>query len=251
VDRLLIVPAAGAGTRLGRERPKLLVRVDGRPMIDHVLRLYARLAARAVLVVSPSALTAVRHHLASAPLPIDVVVQEEPTGMLDAILLASHTVERWQPRRVWITWCDQIALLPETLDSLRDADEAEPEPPLALPTCRMTEPYVHIERDSSGRIARVLHRREGDPMPLIGETDAGLFDLSFAAYRYELRAYAAAPQIGARTGERNFVPFVVWMAARGPVITVPCRIREEALGVNTPGELAEIEAHLRARRTAR
>jgi bifunctional UDP-N-acetylglucosamine pyrophosphorylase/glucosamine-1-phosphate N-acetyltransferase len=247
VDRLLIVPAAGAGTRLGRGLPKLLVPVDGSPMIDHVLRLHARLAARAVLVVSPSALAAVQAHLASAPLPIDFVIQEQPTGMLDAILLASDTVERWRPQRVWITWCDQIALLPVTLDRLRLADDAIPAPPLALPTCRTSEPYVHLDRDSAGRITRVLHRREGDPMPGVGETDAGLFDLSLAAYRDDLHGYAAAPQIGARTGERNFVPFVTWMAARGEVVTVPCSLREESMGVNTPDDLARIEAHLRAR----
>jgi hypothetical protein len=88
-------------------------------------------------------------------------------------------------------------------------------------------------------------------MPAIGETDAGLFDLSLTAYLEELPAYAAAPEIGARTAERNFVPFVSWMAARGQVATVACTLPEEAIGVNTPDELARIEAHLRGRRSGR
>ena len=50
MERLLIVPAAGAGTRLGVGLPKLLVPVDGIPMIARVLALYADLAARAVIV---------------------------------------------------------------------------------------------------------------------------------------------------------------------------------------------------------
>jgi bifunctional UDP-N-acetylglucosamine pyrophosphorylase/glucosamine-1-phosphate N-acetyltransferase len=247
VERLLIVPAAGAGTRLGMSVPKLLVPVDGVPMISRVLGLYADLASRAVIVVQPAALPDVRQGITKTPMPVDFVAQEQPTGMLDAILLAAPFVERWRPNRVWITWCDQIALLPTTLEKLRDVDDAVPAPALALATCRTRDPYVHLQRDSSGRITRVLHRREGDDLPDIGESDAGLFDLSLTAFSNELPAYAARPQIGKRTGERNFVPFVAWMAERGPVAAVACSEPEEAVGINTPDELKRIEEHLRAR----
>jgi bifunctional UDP-N-acetylglucosamine pyrophosphorylase/glucosamine-1-phosphate N-acetyltransferase len=251
MDRLLIVPAAGAGTRLGQRLPKLLVPVDGVPMIARVLGLYAGIASRAVVIVQPAALAQVRGAITAPPMPVDFVVQEQPTGMLDAILLAAPAVERWQPRRVWITWCDQLALLPGTLRKLQAIDDTAGAPPLALPTCRTHHPYVHIERDASGRIVRVLHRREGDAMPHVGESDAGLFDLSLSAYSTGLPAYAAAPQVGARTGERNFVPFVAWMAERGPVAAVDCAEPEEAVGINTPDELRQIEAHLRARKPSR
>jgi bifunctional UDP-N-acetylglucosamine pyrophosphorylase/glucosamine-1-phosphate N-acetyltransferase len=248
VRRLLLVPAAGTGSRLGQSKPKLLVEVAGRSMIRRVLDLYTGFADLAVIVVHPSAISDVRSHLtASPPMPVDFTTQERPTGMLDAIQLASAFVERHRPDRIWITWCDQIALLPATLAQLRAVDETPSAPPLALPTCRTHDPYVHIERDPSGRIVRVLHRREGDAMPDVGESDAGLFDLSRHAYAVDLPAYATAPQIGARTGERNFVPFVAWMAQRGPVATVDCSEPEEAVGVNTPDELRRIEAHLRTR----
>jgi bifunctional UDP-N-acetylglucosamine pyrophosphorylase / glucosamine-1-phosphate N-acetyltransferase len=246
LERLLIVPAAGTGSRLKSPLPKLLVPIAGRAMIDHVLALYAGIATRAALVVQPAALALVREHLASTPMPVEFLVQPEPTGMLDAIMLARPAVERLRPRRVWITWCDQVALLPSTIDKLRVADDAIPEPLLALPTCRRAAPYVHFDRDG-GRITRVRHRREGDPLPEVGEADAGLFDLSLRAFLDDLPAYAAAPEIGARTGERNFVPFVSWMSARGPVATVACSEPEEADGVNTPEELERVEAHLRAR----
>jgi bifunctional UDP-N-acetylglucosamine pyrophosphorylase/glucosamine-1-phosphate N-acetyltransferase len=215
-------------------------------MIEHVLALYAGIADRAALIVHPSALAAVRAHLEASPMPIECVVQPEPTGMLDAIMLARPVVARLQPRRIWITWCDQVALHPSTIDKLRAADDAVPGPSLALPTCRRAAPYVHFDR-AGGRITRVRHRREDDPMPEVGETDAGLFDLSLRAYLDDLPAYAAAPEIGARTGERNFVPFVSWMSARGPVVTVACSEPAEADGVNTPEELERVDAHLRAR----
>jgi hypothetical protein len=118
---------------------------------------------------------------------------------------------------------------------------------IALPTCKSTAPYVHFVRDSSGRIERVLHRREGDVMPTEGESDAGLFSLSQGAYMDLLETYAADPGTGGATGERNFLPFIPWAAARGAVATFDCTEPSEALGVNTPADLAAAERILRGR----
>lgn len=217
-------------------------------MIDHLLELYAPEVDRAVIVVSPAARAAVENALPHGPLLIEIVTQGSPTGMLDAILLARDAVELARPRRVLITWCDQIAVSPRTVAAVAAAARGVPEPALVLPTCRGEEPYVHLDRDVSGQIVNVRHRREGDDMPASGESDAGVFDLSAASYLEWLPEYARAPAIGARTGERNFVPFVAWVAGRGAVVTVPCSLPEEAVGINTPAELQRIEAHLRERR---
>jgi bifunctional UDP-N-acetylglucosamine pyrophosphorylase / glucosamine-1-phosphate N-acetyltransferase len=250
VERVLVVPAAGAGSRLGAGVPKALVPVNGRPMIEHVLRLYDRVAQRAIIIVSPAARQQVRDAVGDAIMPVSLVVQHEPTGMLDAILLARDDVAAASPRRVLITWCDQVAIASQTIAAVVASAAAGPEPAMVLPTCRAADPYVHLSRDSSGRITRVLHRREGDDMPASGESDSGVFDLSAQAYLEWLAEYARAPEIGARTGERNFVPFVAWVASRGTVVTVPCHEPEEAIGINTPGELAIVEAHLREREDA-
>ena len=84
-------------------------------------------------------------------------------------------------------------------------------------------------------------------MPASGESDAGVFDLSLDGYLRGLSEYAMAPAIGASTGERNFVPFVAWVAARSEVVSVPCTEPEEAIGINTRGELQRREAYLRER----
>jgi bifunctional N-acetylglucosamine-1-phosphate-uridyltransferase/glucosamine-1-phosphate-acetyltransferase GlmU-like protein len=247
VSTVLIVPAAGLGSRLGAPVPKLLAPVNGRPMIDHVLALHRPWADRAAIVVHPSAYDAVRRHFARRPDIPDLFVQEELTGMLDAILLARAAVERWTPRRVRVTWCDQIAVRPETVERVARAASADPEPDLVAVTCVADDPYIHFERDASGRIARVLQRREGDAMPPRGESDTGLFDLSRATYLERLPQYAASPHVGAGTGERNFVPFVPWLSARGTVVTVPCVETAERVGINTPEELAFVARVLRER----
>jgi bifunctional N-acetylglucosamine-1-phosphate-uridyltransferase/glucosamine-1-phosphate-acetyltransferase GlmU-like protein len=245
MDRLLIIPAAGMGSRLGAHTPKLLALVNGRPMLDHLLTLYAPVVEQVALVVHPSARAAVLHALQDPPHPVDVFVQEEPTGMLDAILLARPAVEGSRPRRVWITWCDQVAIHPRTVLRLAGADAGDPL--IGFPTCTSAAPYVHFPRDASGRITGVLHRREGDAMPETGESDAGLFSLSRHAYLDLLAEFAAAPGTGSATGERNFLPFIPWAAARGAVVTFPCTEAAEAVGVNTPEDLAVAERTLQQR----
>ncbi len=244
-DRLLIIPAAGLGSRLGVHTPKLLAPVNGRPMLDHLLALYAPVVSRVALVVHPSARAAVDRAIRPASLPVDVLVQTEPTGMLDAILLARQAVEAAGCRRVWITWCDQVAIHPRTVARLAEADAGDPL--LAMPTCESAAPYVHLARDAGGHIARILHRREGDPMPEAGESDAGVFSLSREAYLDLLPRFAAEPVTGRSTGERNFLPFIPWVTRRGAVLTFPCLEPAEAVGVNTPEDLAATERTLRRR----
>ena len=242
MERLLLIPAAGLGTRLGADVPKLLVPVNGRPMIDILRDLYASAAQHTAVIVHPSAEAQVRAHLGPG---VDLFVQPAPTGMLDAILLAAPAVARLRPRRVLITWCDQVGTRPATIERLRSAVEPPANPALALLTCVRPAPYIHFERDASHRIVRVLHRREGDPMPDVGESDAGVFDLSLDAYERFLPEYAREVETGAGTGERNFLPFVAWVSARAEVVTVPCTDPEESVGVNTLDELHRVERYLR------
>jgi len=243
MDRLLIVPAAGRGSRLGADLPKALVPVAGRPMLDHLVERHAPFVDRIAVVVAPSAWDQFTAYVAERSFPIDLAVQREPTGMLDAIMAATSLVNEHQPRRVVLTWCDQVAISDATLQQLRNTTAALP-PSLVLPTLEVDTPYIHFDRDSSGRIVGVRHRREGDAMPARGETDIGLFDLSLDAYRRDLLHFARGAEPGSVTGERNFLPFIPWLAATGGVHTFPAASAIEALGINTPADLSAIETYL-------
>ncbi len=84
-------------------------------------------------------------------------------------------------------------------------------------------------------------------MPDEGETDAGLFSLSRAAYFDLLPQFAVEPTPhGAATRERNFLPFIPWLHARAEVVTVPCVSWIESVGVNTPEDVALVAPHLPA-----
>ena len=243
-QRLLIVPAAGLGTRLGASVAKALVPVNGRPMLDYLRALYAPYVAETVVIAHPSFAGEIRRW-ADAAGRTSVIEQQTPTGMLDAILLAAPAVARCAPASVWITWCDQVGVLPETVARL--ARESDGAPALAMPTVRREHPYIHLERDAEGRVVRVLQRREGDGMPADGESDMGLFSLARETFERDLQAYAEAPAIGASTGERLFLPFAAWLARTRRIVTFPCTDPMEAVGINTSDDLHAVEAWLEAR----
>lgn len=216
-------------------------------MLLRLIDLYRPYVSRVVVVVHPSFARQVRDASRRSRPPVELAIQAAPTGMLDAVLLARGAVAASTAGHVWITWCDQLAVRPGTIERLEAAVDANLRAPLVMPTVRRPNPYVHLERDGAGRIVRVLHQREGDSTPAEGESDMGLFSLSREAFLDRLPEFAAAPEAGAETGERNFLPFVPWIAARETVVTFPVLDEMEAVGVNTPDELRLIERHLRER----
>ena len=245
--RVLIVPAAGLGSRLRADVPKALALVNGTPMIDLVVDRFRAFVERVIIVVAPSLTGRIREHLAQgAALPFDLAEQDRPTGMLDAILAAAPAVEDSGADRAWIAWCDQVGVLPDTLHRIADAESAS-NPPLVFPTVHVDEPYIHFVREPGGRIRQVLQRREGDAMPAHGESDMGVFSLSRHALLDQLPTFAATVPLGSGTRERNFLPFIPWLAFKGPVLTVSSTDPMEATGINTPEELVAVEDWLRTR----
>ena len=250
MSRLLIIPAAGIGSRLGADVPKVLVKVGGTTMLERLLNLYRAWVKHVVLVVNPASQDSILKLVESGADAerITCVQQPEPTGMLDAILLASAVAKRVDPTSVWITWCDQIGVHPRTIARLGERTSSAAHDAMVMPTVMQQPPYIHLERDSRGRIVRVLHRREGDAMPDTGESDMGLFALSSQTYFDRLPHYAREVELGRATGERNFLPFIPWLARTDAVTTFPAEDPIEAVGVNTPQELDQVERYLLSRK---
>lgn len=237
MNRLLIVPAAGRGSRLGALVPKALVKVNGVAMIDHVLRLHRSTVDRAVVVVSPHAFPLFEDHLRAEKGWVDLAVQPEPLGMIDATLAPFVYVQRYAPLRVVVTWCDQIAVQPATLARLRASGLRDEAPNLIVPTVRCPQPYTHIVQ-RIGEIVGVRHASEGDTMPAVGLSDIGVFDLSEFAYIHYLTSFAGSGRRGL------FLPFLPWLAKREYVALTEATDPMEARGINTPEDLRAVETYL-------
>jgi bifunctional N-acetylglucosamine-1-phosphate-uridyltransferase/glucosamine-1-phosphate-acetyltransferase GlmU-like protein len=216
-------------------------------MIDHLLDRYSGAVQRVILVVHPSFASDVKRHVDAIAPSLDVRYAEQPapTGMLDAVLLASEAVQQERPERVWITWCDQVGVHPDTIATIGRLSRERPDTHAILPTCRQSPPYIHLERDAAGRIFAIRQRREGDEMPDVGESDMGLFSLSPDAYFNLLPRFGRQAQQAAATRERNFLPFLPWLVRHGhDVLTFPSTNELESIGINTAEDRRRLEAYL-------
>jgi bifunctional N-acetylglucosamine-1-phosphate-uridyltransferase/glucosamine-1-phosphate-acetyltransferase GlmU-like protein len=216
-------------------------------MVDHLFDRYRYAVTRVVLVIHPAFEAEVKAHVERAwpSLAVQYATQQKPTGMLDAILLAADAVRQTMPGRIWITWCDQIGVHPETVTTLSRLSQERSDAAAILPTSRQASPYIHLDRDTEGRIVAIRQRREGDEMPPAGESDMGLFSLSRGAYFDLLPEFGRETTQAVATRERNFLPFLPWLARRGQaVLTFPATNELEAIGINTPDDRRRLEAYL-------
>lgn len=88
----VVILAAGKGTRMGSDLPKVLVEINGLPMIEHLIIsvLKSGLDERPIVVVSPS-----NHNIISKTLkkyPLDFVIQEEQLGTGNAVAVTKNSI---------------------------------------------------------------------------------------------------------------------------------------------------------------
>ncbi|MGE0255777.1 MAG: NTP transferase domain-containing protein [Alphaproteobacteria bacterium] len=234
-----VVPAAGRGTRLGLDRPKILAPLTASETIWSVLR--AKLLAvadRVHVVVAPDGLAAMRAATRDDPDAgrLSLSVQERPTGMGDAIF-GCHDAWR-DATTLLVVWGDQVFVSDATLRAAvgRHGGAARR---LVLPVVSLPEPYVEYVFAPGGGLDGVRQTREGDRCAPGGLGDVGTFALSPCGLAGAWRDYRAGAARGARTGEVNFLPFLPFLAAAGwavePLMVADAR---EARGVNTPDDLA-------------
>jgi bifunctional UDP-N-acetylglucosamine pyrophosphorylase/glucosamine-1-phosphate N-acetyltransferase len=240
-----LIPAAGRGSRLGFEHPKILFPIAGATILEWLVALLKPLCGRFVFVLSPSGATPVEQ-VASGLLRgrYAIAVQPEPLGMADAIQCGLAQVET---RHTLIVWGDQVALRPASLEFLMRLHQGIAQPAAVCPTLWRDHPYIHFERVESGRVSRVLQAREGDPMPERGESDSGVFLFrTEALQQYLPRLLASSECIGRKTGELNFLPIFPMLDR---LITAPIMTESESIGVNSPADAAYLERQLLARGT--
>ncbi|MCQ0018069.1 NTP transferase domain-containing protein [Actinomadura madurae] len=158
-----VIPAAGRGTRLGLDVPKIMAEIADGVTVWHLLHRALRASVDHVhVVIAPAAETRF-HRLAAEEIAggaVSVSVQREPTGMGDAVFGASG---HWESHGgILVVWGDQVNLSGRTVRRVVDAHLRAPG--LTIPLVPMPDPYVEYEL-SGGRLLRVRQSREGDACP--------------------------------------------------------------------------------------
>jgi bifunctional UDP-N-acetylglucosamine pyrophosphorylase/glucosamine-1-phosphate N-acetyltransferase len=249
-----VVPAAGRGSRLGADVPKVFVPLrPGLLLWDALRDKLAAVADEIVLVLSPEG----RRYVAENRLPpasfekTTLAVQPVPLGMGDAVFGAAFNHWR-EADDLLIVWGDQVNLSADTLAGIRKLHQAAPRPCLTLPLVGAAQPYVEYIFDPDGTLTAVRQSREGDVCAPNGLSDVGTFLLTGGdALETQWRHYLAAKTVGTRTAEINFLPFLVHLSreAHWPVHRYDVTDPAEAIGVNTPEELAFAREMLEKKRS--
>jgi len=89
----VVILAAGKGTRMKSARSKVLHRVAGQPMIEHVLAAAGALSPRTTTVVVGHQAESLKSALAGQP-GLTFVVQEPQLGTAHALLTTESTINK-------------------------------------------------------------------------------------------------------------------------------------------------------------
>jgi bifunctional UDP-N-acetylglucosamine pyrophosphorylase / glucosamine-1-phosphate N-acetyltransferase len=227
-----VIPAAGRGTRLGADGPKILTPLTQHDTIWSIL--HARLAPlvdHIHLVLSPEGAA----RFPALPANVSTSIQPEPIGMGDAIFRGHDVWSHYDA--VLVVWGDQVFVSTDTLRRTLGALKT-PDHHAVLPVTRMAEPYVEYVFDGPA-LTQVRQTREGDVTTPNGFSDVGTFLLGTAGLKPAWENYLETAPRGSGTGEINFLPFLPFLSKNGWSIT-PLEVADatEARGINTKTDLA-------------
>lgn len=240
---LVIVLAAGEGTRMLSALPKVLHRLAGRPMVSHVLdTALAAGAAHLAVVIGPGHEAVAAEVRRVAP-EAELFVQEERRGTAHAVLAAREALARGYDDVV-VMYGDTPLVRVETIGELRG--------PLAGGAAvsvlgfRPDDPtgYGRLVTDGDGALVAIREHKEASPEELaVGLCNAGLMALDGRA---ALDILESVDDANAKN-EFYLTNAVEIARALGRAAAVCEAAVEEVVGVNSRAQLAEAEAILQRR----
>ncbi len=232
-----VIPAAGRGSRLGLDCPKILVPIEENLTVWDVLRnSMSPVCERIHVVLAPSAMAQFEAVLSSETdrAKLSVSEQTTPLGMGDAIFGAEPYWNAFDS--ILIVWGDQVNLSASTLKMV--AAQCSADKTMVLPLVECQTPYVQYDL-VDGVLTHVRQSREGDAMDPVGFSDVGVFALSVPGLLECWKQFVEESVVGAQTNELNFLPFLPFLSqhCKWNLRTVIVSDPVEALGINTPEDL--------------
>jgi bifunctional UDP-N-acetylglucosamine pyrophosphorylase/glucosamine-1-phosphate N-acetyltransferase len=246
MDIHVVILAAGKGTRMKSARPKVLHRVAGQPLIEHVLACAAAIHPQSTTIVighQAEALTA-----ALAPHQgLTFVVQEPQLGTAHALMtteaaLAGHT-------GVLVLLSGDVPMLTaRTLQSLVNRHQAAGANATVV-TAVVEDPrgYGRIVRTGE-QIARIVEEKDASPAEReIREINAGIYAFSLEGLFDAVRSIAAE-----NAQKEYYLPDLVAIFRRrgSGVETITVSNPDEIRGINSRTELAAVSRIVRDQKTA-
>jgi bifunctional UDP-N-acetylglucosamine pyrophosphorylase/glucosamine-1-phosphate N-acetyltransferase len=236
-----IILAAGQGTRLKSDLPKVLHPVCGVPMIAHSLAAAKAASSETPVVIIGHGAEAVREFLGRKA---RCVIQDPQLGTGHAVQQAESTL-RGKTDLVLVTYADMPLLRPETLIRLVETQKAN-QGPLTMLTVNAPDPrgFGRVVRNPDGNVQAIVEEAVATEQQLsIHELNVGAYCFSADWLWEALHKIKVSPK-----GEYYLTDTVALAVQAG--LAVQALVSDdlvETIGINTRIHLSEAEAAMRQR----
>ncbi|MEM9643694.1 MAG: sugar phosphate nucleotidyltransferase [Planctomycetota bacterium] len=243
-DACAVVLAAGKGTRMKSELPKVLCPVVDRPMIHFVLDALAEAGiGRQVVVVGYEA-DLVKRTLGSRPHPPEFALQSEQLGTGHAVQMCRQALQNQSGPTIVVAG-DSPLIQPESLKKLL-AHFEEHQPSLLLGTLKKDDPsgLGRIVRDAEGNFTGIVEHKDA--------TDAQLAinEVNMSTYMFNTTdLLMALDRLGNDNaqGEYYLTDCAALLREMGKKVeAVPVLQPCESLSINNPDELKLVDETMRS-----
>ena len=246
----VVVLAAGAGTRMRSDTPKVLHTLAGRSMLAHALHAVAEVAPEHLVVVvgkdRERVMPAIERLAAELGRGIDTAVQEQQLGTGHAVECGLSALPAEFAGTVVVTSGDVPLLDADTLADLTSTHNARPTAATVL-TTTLVDPtgYGRILRTADGEVTGIVEQADASPAQrAIAEVNAGVYAFDVTALRSALGRLRSdnAQQ------ERYLTDVISIVRSDGHVVRAK-HVDDSTLvaGVNDRVQLAELGAELNRR----
>lgn len=237
----VVVLAAGQGSRMKSNLPKVLHPIAGKPMLSHVLDAARQVKADKLHVVIGHGADAVKTHYAAAT-DIDYALQAEQKGTGHAVMMALENLS--ESGVTLILYGDVPLIQPATLESLIGLVNAQQ---LGLLTVNMDDPtgYGRIVRDSNHKVTSIVEHKDASEAELqIQECNTGIL----AVPTEKLHAWLPTLSNDNAQGEYYLTDVIAMAVEAGLTVeTLQPEFAEETYGVNNRQQQAELERWYQSR----
>lgn len=242
-----LIMAAGKGTRMNSDLPKVVHEVGGRPMVCHVVDACLKAGCERVVVVVGYQQELVRAALGGYGGRLAFAVQAEQLGTGHAVRCAEPALAGLDPATPLLVLAGDGPLIrAETLQRILER-HAGAGARATLATSVVEDPtgYGRIVRDGRGVFAGIVEQKNATP------EQAAIREINPSYYCFRLEALLEAlGKVGRneRSGEYYLtdVPSIL-VADGGGVEVIDAVPPEDVLSINTPEQLAEVDRILRDR----
>lgn len=242
-DPLAIILAAGKGTRMASDLPKVLVPVCGRPMIGYVIDAVRAAGIERMLVVVGYRSDLVRQELAGEP-GVEFVEQTEQLGTGHAVMMCREQLAGHNGP-VLILAGDSPLVQASSLRTLL-AEFAARQPAVLLGTAHKSNPagLGRIVRDAAGGFQAIVEEKDATP------DERAITEVNLSTYLFQPDALLSALQRLTASnvqGEYYLTDCPGVLQAEGKtVLALPALQPCETLSINNPTELAAVEEEMRS-----